>query len=121
MTNSMLQESMAFIDIQKLRQQTHAGYIEVILSCGEDRYGGPLDKIMQFTNVLLRDKECLTNLEVSIKEQEDSASEILNILNHHLCEEIENSNLHKTKGLRYSFESRIQYIHGALDKWLQSR
>ena len=105
----------------EMRQKNAAGMIEVTLSCGEDRRGGPLSGLLNLIENLLSQGNALKKMQAKIKEQPEDSAELLDLLGHKLVEEIDENLLEKTDGLRYSFESRISFLERALNQWLQSR
>lgn len=123
--DEMLKNNVALNAVQTLRNTTNAGYVEIILSQGEDRRGGPLGSIREIIRALVPHKEqpdaYLKKLEVGVKDQVDSSTEILDILKHRVVEDIPDDELLKTDGLRYTFDSRIGHINKVLTQWLRSR
>ena len=119
LTEAMCRENVAFSAVQNLRDKTDAGMVDITISLGRDKRGGPLKGIIDFVDRLKKNADSLTNLEVSVKEDQNAATEILDMLKHRLCIEVEDKLLKKTQGLRYNFDSRVFYLGKALDQWKQ--
>lgn len=120
LTDAMVRNNVAFSAVQDLREGTSAGMVEITISYGNDSRGGSLSRIVGLARNML-DNSATKGLKATIKEQTDSKAEVLDLFNHRLCQEIEDTVLVQTQGLRYTFRSRINPIEIALTQWLQSR
>lgn len=119
LTEEMCRENVAFSAVQNLRDKTDAGMVDITISLGKDKRGGPLKGIIDFVDHLKKNADSLINLEVSVKEDQNAVTEILDLLNHRRCSEVEDKFLQKTQGLRYNFDSRVFYLGKTLDQWKQ--
>ncbi len=78
-----------------------------------------MKNIMKTAKNLMEKGDLVKNLEISIKKDIDSTTEILDLLEQRECIIINDKSLVKTPGLRYDFESRSTFVEKALNNWIQ--
>ena len=98
-----------------------AAIIEITVSLGRGEQRKSIRDVFSSARNILRLNDSVKRLQAQVKVDDDSNAEILNLLDHQWMKEIDNKNLAKTKGLRYTFESRANIIREVLREWLQSR
>jgi len=119
-TDSMYENNVPIATALKLRESNAAGHVEIDLSFGRDKRGGALENIINLINPL-KGNPAVEDLKVSVKEQIDDATEILDLLEHRECKIFPDEKLVLTSGLRFSYSSRIRALTGEFKSWLQSR
>ena len=119
-TDEMAQANIAFSLAQKLRDNTSAGKVEISVSLGEDKRGGPLQNIKDIVQSLIH-SESLSSLKVVIKEALDTTTEVLDLLEHREAVIIPDRSLRMTGGLRYDYPSRIEALRREFERWLRQR
>lgn len=119
-TNEMAQADIALGLAQRLRDNTSAGKVEISVSLGEDKRGGPLQGIRKIVDSLIR-SESVSSLKVGIKENLDATTEVLDLLKHREEVIIPDRLLKMTDGLRYDYPSRIEALRREFKRWLRQR
>ena len=119
-TNEMAQTNIALGTAQRLRDNTSAGKVEISVSLGEDKRGGPLQGIREIVDSLIR-SESVSSLKVGIKEGLDATTEVLDLLKHREEVIISDRSLKMTDGLRYDYPSRIGALRREFERWLRQR
>lgn len=119
-TNEMAQADIALGLAQRLRDNTSAGKVEISVSLGEDKRGGPLQGIRKIVDSLIR-SESVTSLKVGIKADLDATTEVLDLLKHREEVIIPDDYLKMTDGLRYDYPSRIEALRREFNRWLRQR
>ena len=112
--------NVALSTAMELRRRTDAGKVEITLSYGEDRRGGSLRGIRRIVEPLLR-TDTVSSLRVSVKEDLDAATEVLDLMNHRETVVVPDDQLELTEGRRLSYQSRIRSIRREFRRWLQRR
>ncbi len=105
----------------QLRNQTSAGKVEIALSYGQGKRGGPLDNILKTVQSLLRCENHLSKLKATVKEDLDAVSEVLDLLEHRETALVPDSELTVTSGMRYTYSSRVEAIRNRFEPWLAQR
>ena len=118
-SESMYENNVPIETALRFRDTTAAGHVEINLSYGENKRGGRLNIINQVKSLM--ENPAVENMKVSVKERMDSATEILDLLEHREAKVFPDDQLFLTSGLRFSFESRITALTGEFKSWLQSR
>ena len=116
----LVRNNVALSTAMDLRNQTDAGKVEIALSYGEDRRGGSLRGIRQIVEPLLK-SATVSSLRVSVKEDLDATTEILDLMNHREMVVVPDAQLELTEGRRLSYQSRIHSIGREFRRWLQRR
>lgn len=114
-TESMA-DHIAVGEMLRLRREMGAGRIEMTLSYGQDRPGGRLQGVPEFARSLLQTAG-LRGLKVNIKENVDTATEVLNLLEQNHAVVVPDGNLTMTDGRRYDYESRIREVRREFERW----
>lgn len=103
-------------EILRLRRELGVGHVEMTLSYGQDRPGGPLEGIPDLARSLLQTAGLL-GLKVSVKENVDTATEVLNLLEQSHAVIVPERALTMTNGRRYDYESRIRAVRREFERW----
>lgn len=119
-TNEMAKANVALGAALGLRGTTSAGKVEISVSLGEDKRGGPLQGIRNMVESLIKSKS-VSSLNVTIKENLDATTEVLDLLEHREVVIIPDSSLEMTHGLRYDYPSRISALRREFERWLRQR
>lgn len=119
-TPEMAEANVAFGAAQRLRDKTSAGKVEISVSLGEDKRGGPLQGIKNMVESLIHN-ESVSSLKIAIKEDLDATVEVLDLLEHREVVLVPDISLKMTDGLRYDYPSRIMALRGEFERWLQER
>ncbi len=121
---SEITESMAgqvgLAEALRLQSATSAGHINISLSLGEDRRGGPLRNIVEVVSAIGR-ATGLTALKVAVKQDADATTEVLDLLEQRETVLVPDDQLRMTDGLRFTYESRIDALRRVFGSWLQQR
>ena len=122
-TNEMAKANVALGAALSLRDTTSAGKVEISVSLGEDKRGGPLQNIKNMVQSLIpsENSESLSSLKVVIKEDLDATTEVLDLLEHREVVLVPDSSLKMTDGLRYDYPSRIEALRKEFKGWLRQR
>ena len=121
-TNEMAEGNIALGAVQRLRDETSAGRVEISVSLGEDKRGGPLQNIKNIVRSLIHShNESVSSLKVTIKEDLDATAEVLDLLEHREVILVPDSSLKMTDGLRYDYPSRIEALGREFERWLRQR
>lgn len=119
---SEITESMAgqvgLAEALRLQSATSAGHINISLSLGEDKRGGPLRNIVDYVS-RISGASGVTALKVSVKPTVDAATEVLDLLEERQTVVVPDSQLLMTDGLRFTYESRIDALRREFGLWLQ--
>lgn len=119
---SEITESMAdyvgLAEALQLQSATAAAHIDISLSLGEGRRGGPLRNIVDFVS-RVNGEPGLTALKVSMKQDIDAPTEILDLLKQRETVVVADSKLQMTDGLRFTYESRMDALRREFGLWLQ--
>ncbi len=105
----------------QLYNQTSAGKVEIALSYGTGKRGGPLRDIVKMVRSLLRYDKHLSKLKVTIKEDLDTVAEVLDLLEHRETADVPDNELTLTAGRRYTYSSRVGAIRNRFEPWLAQR
>lgn len=116
-TPEMAEANIAFGAAQSLRDKTSAGKVEISVSLGEDKRGGPLRGIKNMVESLIHN-ESVSSLKISIKEDLDATVEVLDLLEHREVVLVPDNSLKMTDGLRYDYPSRIVALRREFERWL---
>lgn len=119
-TNEMAKANVALGAALGLRGTTSAGKVEISVSLGEDKRGGPLQGIRNMVDSLIQSKS-VSSLNVAIKEDLDATTEVLDLLEHCEVVLVPDSSLKMTDGLRYDYPSRIEALRKEFKGWLRQR
>ncbi len=103
-------------EMLRLRRELGAGRIEIAVSYGQDRAGGRLRGIPEFARSLM-ETAGLRGLKVSVKEDVDTATEVLNLLEQNHAVVVPDMQLNMTDGLRYDYPSRIRAVRREFERW----
>lgn len=121
---SEITESMAgqvgLAEALRLQSATSAGHINISLSLGEDKRGGPLRNIVDYVS-RISGASGVTALKVSVKPAVDAATEVLDLLEERQTVVVPDSQLQMTNGLRFTYESRMDALRREFGLWLQRR
>ena len=121
---SEITESMAkqvgLAEALQLQSATSAGHINISLSLGEDRRGGPLRNVVEVVSAISR-ATGLTALKVSVKQDVDATTEVLDLLEQRETVVVPDRQLRMTDGLRFTYKSRIDALRQVFGSWLQQR
>ena len=116
----LVRNNVALSTAMELRNRTDAGKVEITLSYGEDRRGGRLRDLPRIVRSLL-ETETVSSLRVSVKEDLDATTEVLDLMNHRETVVVPDDQLELTEGRRLSYQSRIRSIRREFRRWLQRR
>ena len=119
LSETMIEDDTPISSIAKLGDATNAGQLSFQLSLGGSVRNGPLNGIVELVRVLM--DAYPRRLKVGIKDTFDSKMEVLDLLNHREVEEIPDSLLTLTNGLRWDFASRASAIRSIFSPWIGGR
>lgn len=119
LTNEMINNNVPVSSMLRLANETSAGKIDFTLSYGSTRRAGPLKRIPEICEAMLKAKP--DKLKVGIKNELDAQIEMLDLLQHRAMEEVPSHELKLTPGLRWDVNSRFDTIKLRLAKWLEVR
>lgn len=119
LTNEMINNNVPISSMLRLANETSAGKIDFTLSYGSTRRAGPLKRIPEICEAMLKAKP--DKLKVGIKNELDAQIEMLDLLQHRAMEEVPSHELKLTPGLRWDVNSRFDTIKLRLAKWLEVR
>ena len=117
-TDDMARCNVALATALQLHNQTSAGRVEISVSLGEGKRGGPLQDVLETVQSLLPFAENLARFKVTIKEDLDTATEVLDLLGHRETALVPDSQLQMTPGRRFTYQSRIDAIRTRFEPWL---
>ncbi len=120
-TDAMAGDNVALRTIWQLRRYMQAGRIELTLSYGSDRRGGPLQNVRETIRRLLNNRETLRSMKVTVESGLDDSIMVLDMLKQREFVEVPDRQLVQTAGLRYSYDSRIDAIRREFGRWLERR
>ena len=109
--------NVALGSILNMREQTHAGTVNLTLSLGRGKRGRSLDLEEYVRNFLSAGEDVVKKLSVEIINEDDGV-EFLDFLGCKVVAEIDNNHLTRTPGLRYTFKSRVNAIERQLREWV---
>ena len=121
LSESMVRGNLALGAALQLHNQTSAAKIEISVSLGEGKRGGALSGVERIIGPLLERADCLSKLRVAVKQDLDSATEVLDLLEHRETVNISDSSLSTTAGRRFTYSSRIKAIRSEFNPWLVRR
>lgn len=105
----------------KLRETTLAAKVEISISYGGNKRGGTLQGIKKIVDGLMKNRECVSSIKAGVKDELDAPVEILDLIEHRVQIEVPDSELNRTAGRRFDYESRISAIRREFSKWLRKR
>lgn len=103
-----------------LRSATGAGHINISLSLGEGRRGGPLRDVVPAIS-RINGQPGVTALKVAMKENIDAKTEVLDLLKQRETVIIPDNRLEMTGGRRFTYESRMDALRREFELWIQRR
>ncbi len=121
LTENLPAENIPLGAAMRLHNQTSAGRVEIAVSYGAGKRGGSLCNIKEIADSLLGFTPCLLKLRVAIKEDLDTATEVLDLLEHRETAIVPDRELEATLGRRYTYKSRIHAIRIRFEPWLSQR
>ena len=119
LSEALIEDDLALSSIVNLGDATNAGHLSFQLSLGGDVRNGPLKGILALAGRIMSASP--RGLKVGIKDTLDSKMEVLDLLNHREVEEIPDTSLPLTDGLRWDFSSRANAIKSTFIPWLRGR
>ena len=120
-TPEMARANVALGTVLGLSNEMSAGRVEFAVSFGEGKRGGRLHNIVEAVESLLRFDEHLSRLKVNIKEDLDTATEVLDLLEHRETDTVPDNQLQMSSGRRIEYSSRINAIRSRFEPWLSRR
>ena len=117
--SSFASDDQGFNAMMRMREDTNAGKMELTLSLGQGKRGGPLQGIREMVQRLNRNPD-VTTLKAKVRDV-DGAVEVLDFLNHREMVEIPDDGLRRTHGRRLEYDSRVQAMQSVFTGWLQNR
>lgn len=120
-TEEMAQSHVALDSALRIREETSAARVDIVVSRGRDRPGGPLGNVLSSVRSISEHAENLLKLKTTVKRDRDSASEVLDLLEHRETDVVEDRELDMSPGRRYTYESRIRAIRERFEDWLNRR
>ena len=117
-SDEMVDHGNAVTSMLRLSDETAANRVEIALSYGMGRRSGPLNVMPMIRNLLRGNPQ---KLKVGVKGDFDSKMEMLDLIEHRYVEEIDESELLLTSGLRWDWDSRINAIQARFEPWLNRR
>ena len=103
-----------------LQEDTLATKVEISISYGGNKRGGPLQGIKEMAKIL-RKHTGVTSMKAAVKNELDAPVEVLDLISHRELIEVPDDNLKRTDGRRFDYESRISAIRREFSKWLKKR
>ena len=113
-----MKDNVALSTALKLRETTLAAKVEFSISYGGK---GTLQGIKKMVDGLMKNRECVSSIKVGVKDELDAPVEILDLIEHRVQIEVPDSDLNRTAGRRFDYESRISAIRREFSKWLRKR
>lgn len=114
-----MEDNVALSTALKLRETTLAAKVKISISYGGE--GGTLQGIKKMVDGLMKKRECVSSIKVGVKDELDAPVEILDLIEHRVQIEVPDSELNRTAGRRFDYESRISAIRREFSKWLRKR
>lgn len=106
-------DNVALSTALKLREATSAAKVEISISYK----GGTLQGIKEIVDGLMKNRECVSSIKAGVKDELDAPVEILDLIEHRVQIEVPDSELNRTAGRRFDYESRISAIRRELSRW----
>ena len=111
-----MEDNVALSTALKIRETTLAAKVEISISYGSK--DGTLQGIKKMVDYLMKNRECVSSIKVGVKDELDAPVEILDLIEHRVQIEVPDSELNRTAGRRFDYESRISAIRREFSKWL---
>ena len=120
-TDEMAANNVALGAALEMHNRMEGSKVEIAVSLGGGRRGGPLRNTLDTITSLLRFDESLSKCKVTIKEDPDTATEVLDLLEHRETAMVRDGELQMTPGRRFTYASRIAAIRKRFEPWLSRR
>ena len=120
-TDEMAQRNIAFGAAMEFRNATSGSKVEISVSLGDGKRGGPLRHLPELVQSLLPFSESLSRLRVNMKPDLDTAVEVLDLLGHRETVSVPDSDLKVSQGRRFTYASRIEALRTEFRDWLLAR
>lgn len=114
-------DNVGLVTALELRETTSAAKVEISISYGGNKRGGTLQGIKEIVDGLMKNRECVSSIKAGVKDELDESVEILDLIEHRVQIEVPDSELNRTAGRRFDYESRISAIRREFSKWLRKR
>lgn len=114
-------DNVGLVAALEFRETTSAAKVEISISYGGNKRGGTLQGIKKIVDGLMKNRECVSSIKAGVKDELDASVEILDLIEHRVQIEVQDSELNRTAGRRFDYESRISAIRREFSKWLRKR
>jgi len=117
LTDIGYKKNIALDSLLRMREHTNANLVSLTLSMGQGRRDSSLS-VLPLVKRILSAEESVKKLKVKTISS-DHREEVLDLIGGRIMAEVENKNLSRTPGLRYTFSSRTRAIEKEMRRWVK--